>query len=76
MEAQGLREKGTQHPLPWYPPTCVPLAAIPDGREWVDRLPSVKERDKAPDKLPDRSMKHVSSRTSLPCQQRKISSGS
>ena len=58
-EGQGLK-KGQQHPLPWYPPTCIPLANIPEGRESFDHITAVKERDKVPDKIPDRSMKSVS----------------
>ncbi len=58
-EAQGLK-KGSQHPLPWYPPTCITLAIIPEGRKSYDHVTAIKERDKVPSRFPDPTMKHVS----------------
>ena len=60
-EAQGLTAGG-EHPLPWYPPVCVPLMDLPEGSEnTYDHLKSVSyaERSRIPLKYNDPSMRQV-----------------
>lgn len=60
-EAQNL-QRGDEHPLPWYPPVCVPLMEIPEGRkETCDHVKSITydERIRIPLKLVDSSMTEV-----------------
>ncbi|XP_059157800.1 tetratricopeptide repeat protein 17-like isoform X2 [Physella acuta] len=60
-EAQGL-EPGGEHPLPWYPPSCVPLMELAEGNPAVyDHLKSVSysERSRIPLKYNDLSMKEI-----------------
>ncbi|KAK3103819.1 hypothetical protein FSP39_022148 [Pinctada imbricata] len=60
-EAQNL-QRGDEHPLPWYPPVCVPLMEIPEGRkETCDNIKSVTydERVRIPLKLVDSSMTEI-----------------
>ncbi|XP_025087686.1 tetratricopeptide repeat protein 17-like isoform X2 [Pomacea canaliculata] len=58
-EAQGLIPD-VEHPLPWYPPVCVPLMELPEGSEnTYDHLKSVSyaERSRIPLKHSDPSMR-------------------
>ncbi|KAK3803342.1 hypothetical protein RRG08_058199, partial [Elysia crispata] len=59
-EAQGLEKLG-EHPLPWYPPVCVPLLTLPDGSIAQDRLKAVsyEERSRIPLKYNDPSMRPI-----------------
>ena len=57
--AQGLK-RGSQHPLPWYPPVCVTLADIPEGPRAYDHVQSMRDRTKIPLRLYDAAMKDVS----------------
>ncbi|XP_012940375.1 tetratricopeptide repeat protein 17 [Aplysia californica] len=60
-QAQGLDPAG-QHPLPWYPPVCVPLMELAEGNPAVyDHLKSVSyaERSRIPLKYNDPSMRKV-----------------
>lgn len=60
-EAQNIPE-GEEHPLPWYPPVCVPLMEIPEGSpDTYDHIPSVsrEQRVKMPLKMYDKFMKKV-----------------
>ena len=60
-EAQGLTAGG-EHPLPWYPPVCVPLMDLPEGsKNAYDHLKSVSyaERSRIPLKYNDPSMRQV-----------------
>ncbi|GFO31147.1 tetratricopeptide repeat protein 17 [Plakobranchus ocellatus] len=59
-EAQGLEKQG-EHPLPWYPPVCVPLLELPDGSIDQDRLKAVsyEERSRIPLKYNDPSMRPI-----------------
>lgn len=59
-EAQGLEKLG-EHPLPWYPPVCVPLLTLPDGSIDLDRLKAVsyEERSRIPLKYNDPSMRPI-----------------
>ncbi|XP_062591170.1 tetratricopeptide repeat protein 17-like [Saccostrea cucullata] len=57
-EAQNLLPED-EHPLPWYPPVCVPLMEIPEGqKKTYDHIKSVSydERTRIPLKLNDPSM--------------------
>nr|XP_022314692.1 tetratricopeptide repeat protein 17-like isoform X1 [Crassostrea virginica] len=57
-EAQNLQPED-EHPLPWYPPVCVPLMEIPEGhRKTYDHIKSVAydQRTRIPLKLTDSSM--------------------
>lgn len=57
-EAQNLQQED-EHPLPWYPPVCVPLMEIPEGqKKTYDHIKSVtyEERTRIPLKLNDPSM--------------------
>ncbi|XP_048779550.1 tetratricopeptide repeat protein 17-like isoform X2 [Ostrea edulis] len=57
-EAQNLLPED-EHPLPWYPPVCVPLMEIPEGqRKTHDHIKSVSydQRTRIPLKLTDPSM--------------------
>ncbi|CAL1533702.1 unnamed protein product [Lymnaea stagnalis] len=59
--AQGL-EPGGEHPLPWYPPVCVPLMELAEGNPAVyDHLKSVSyaERSRIPLKYNDLSMREI-----------------
>uniref|UniRef100_A0A2C9KLB1 Tetratricopeptide repeat protein 17 n=1 Tax=Biomphalaria glabrata TaxID=6526 RepID=A0A2C9KLB1_BIOGL len=59
--AQGL-EPGGEHPLPWYPPVCVPLMELAEGNPTVyDHLKSVSyaERSRIPLKYNDLSMREI-----------------
>jgi hypothetical protein len=61
-EAQNLLPED-EHPLPWYPPVCVPLMEIPEGqKKTYDHIKSVSydERTRIPLKLTDPSMFPVS----------------
>ncbi|KAK7486422.1 hypothetical protein BaRGS_00022346, partial [Batillaria attramentaria] len=58
-EAQGLAPDG-EHPLPWYPPVCVPLMDLPENSaNTYDHLKSVSyaERSRIPLKYNDPSMR-------------------
>ncbi|KAK0055172.1 tetratricopeptide repeat protein 17 [Biomphalaria pfeifferi] len=58
---QGL-EPGGEHPLPWYPPVCVPLMELAEGNPTVyDHLKSVSyaERSRIPLKYNDLSMREI-----------------
>lgn len=58
-EAQNI-PKGEEHPLPWYPPVCVPLLEVPEGSsDTYDHIPAVsrEQRVKMPLKLYDKFMK-------------------
>uniref|UniRef100_A0A0B7BGE5 Tetratricopeptide repeat protein 17 n=1 Tax=Arion vulgaris TaxID=1028688 RepID=A0A0B7BGE5_9EUPU len=60
-EAQGLEQEG-EHPLPWYPPVCVPLMELAEGNPTVyDHLKSVSyaERSRIPLKYNDPSMRKI-----------------
>ncbi|XP_046360680.2 tetratricopeptide repeat protein 17-like isoform X1 [Haliotis rufescens] len=60
-EAQNLKPGG-EHPLPWYPPVCVPLLEIPDvNRRTYDHLKSMaySEKSKIPLKYNDPSMRPI-----------------
>jgi len=60
-EAQKLKP-GDEHPLPWYPPVCVPLEDIPEGStKSYDHIKSVsrEERTRMPLKMTDKSMRLV-----------------
>lgn len=57
-EAQNLQQED-EHPLPWYPPVCVPLMDVPEGqKKTYDHIKSVTydERTRIPLKLNDPSM--------------------
>ncbi|CAH1785951.1 unnamed protein product [Owenia fusiformis] len=54
-DAQGLNPE-EEHPLPWYPPVCVTIEDIPEGKRAGDDIPAVKDRTKVL-KLYDSSMK-------------------
>ncbi|XP_070200043.1 tetratricopeptide repeat protein 17-like isoform X3 [Littorina saxatilis] len=59
--AQGLPH-GEEHPLPWYPPVCVPLMELAEGSEnTYDHLKSVSyaERSRIPLKYNDPSMRQT-----------------
>ncbi|VDH90415.1 Hypothetical predicted protein [Mytilus galloprovincialis] len=58
-EAQNI-PPGEEHPLPWYPPVCVPLLEIPEGSVTTyDHIPAVsrEQRVKMPLKLFDKFQK-------------------
>ncbi|XP_067656213.1 tetratricopeptide repeat protein 17-like isoform X4 [Haliotis asinina] len=60
-EAQNLKPGG-EHPLPWYPPVCVPLLEIPEvDRRTYDHLKSMaySEKSKIPLKYNDPSMRPI-----------------
>ena len=60
-EAQGLIA-GEEHPLPWYPPVCVPLMELAEGSaNTYDHLKSVSyaERSRIPMKYNDPAMRPV-----------------
>ena len=66
-EAQNLQPED-EHPLPWYPPVCVPLMEIPEGhRKTYDHIKSVAydQRTRIPLKLTDSSMLPVSMQINL-----------
>ncbi len=61
IAAQNLKP-GDEHPLPWYPPVCVPLLEIPEfNRRTYDHLKSMaySEKSKIPLKYNDPSMRPV-----------------
>ncbi|OWF35392.1 tetratricopeptide repeat protein 17-like isoform X2 [Mizuhopecten yessoensis] len=60
-EAQNLTP-GDEHPLPWYPPVCVPLEEIPEGSaKSYDHIKSVsrEERTRMPLKMSDKSIRQT-----------------
>ncbi|XP_033752791.1 tetratricopeptide repeat protein 17-like [Pecten maximus] len=60
-EAQNLTP-GDEHPLPWYPPVCVPLEEIPEGSsKSYDHIKSVsrEERTRMPLKMADKSIRQT-----------------
>ena len=57
--AQNLNS-GDEHPLPWYPPICIPLLEINDGNTATyDHIRSVADRASFAFKSPEPSMRRV-----------------
>ncbi|XP_041366225.1 tetratricopeptide repeat protein 17-like isoform X2 [Gigantopelta aegis] len=59
-EAQNLKPT-SEHPLPWYPPVCVPLMDLPEGSVDIDKIKTVTfaERSRIPLKVNDPSMRPI-----------------
>ncbi|XP_064634712.1 tetratricopeptide repeat protein 17-like isoform X2 [Lineus longissimus] len=55
-EALNLKP-GDEHPLPWYPPVCLTHSKIEESKKSFDHLLSIKDRARAPSRLPDVSIK-------------------